>query len=56
MADTYTVTIPKITAAAFSINPCTINEKIVLTVTVVEQSVVLTAETIYAGEIYAGER
>ena len=56
MADTYTVTIPKITAALFSKNPSTINEKIVLTVTVIEQSVVLTAETIYAGEIYAGER
>ena len=56
MADTYTVTMPKITAASFSVNPCTINEKIVLTVTVVEQSVTLEAEVIYAGEIYAGER
>ena len=56
MADTYTVTMPKITAASFSVNPCTINEKIVLTVTVVEQSVTLEAEVIYAGEIYTGER
>jgi hypothetical protein len=47
---------PKITAATFSKNPCEINEKIVLTVTVVEQNVVLEAEVIYAGEIYAGER
>ena len=56
MADTYTVTMPKITAASFSVNPCTINEKIILTVTVVEQSVTLEAEVIYAGEIYTGER
>ena len=56
MADTYTVTMPKITAASFSVNPCSINEKIVLTVTVIEQSVSLGAEVIYAGEVYAGER
>ena len=56
MADSYTVSIPKITAASFSKNPCSINEKVVLTVTVTEQSVTLTAQTIYAGEIYAGER
>ena len=55
MADTYTVTMPKITAASFSVNPCSINEKIVLTVTVIEQSLQLEAEIIYAGEIYAGE-
>ena len=56
MADTYTVTMPRIMSAAFSVNPCTINEKIILTVTVIEQSVSLEAEVIYAGEIYAGER
>lgn len=56
MADSYTVNMPKITAASFSVNPCSINEKIVLTVTVVEQNILLTAQTIYAGEIYAGER
>jgi hypothetical protein len=52
----YSVSIPKITAASFSKNPCLINEKIVLTVTVTEQTVSLEATTIYAGEIYAGER
>ena len=56
MADSYTVSIPRITAASFSANPCSINEKVVLTVTVIEQSVLLTAQTIYAGEFYAGER
>jgi hypothetical protein len=54
MADVY-VLVPKITAASFSVNPCSINEKIVLTVTVIEQSVQLEAEIIYAGEVYAGE-
>ena len=56
MADSYTVSIPRITAATFSVNPCNINEKVVLTVTVTEQSVTLAAQTIYVGEIYAGER
>ena len=56
MADSYTVSIPRITAASFSVNPCSINEKVVLTVTVTEQNILLEAETIYAGEIYAGER
>ena len=56
MADTYTVTLPRITAASFSSNPCSINEKVVLSVTVVEQSITLAAQTIYAGELYAGER
>lgn len=54
MADVYVV-VPKITEASFSANPCAINEKIVITVTVIEQSVQLEAEIIYAGEIYAGE-
>lgn len=50
-----TVLMPQITAASFSVNPCSINEKIVLTVTVIEQSIRLETETIYAGEVYAGE-
>ena len=56
MADSYTVNIPRITAAVFSSNPCSINEKVVLTVTVTEQNVTLTAQMIYAGELFAGER
>ena len=56
MADSYTVNMPRITAASFSVNPCSINEKIVLTVTVIEQNILLTAQTIYSGELYAGER
>ena len=56
MADSYTVNIPRITAAVFSSNPCSINEKVVLTVTVIEQNVTLTAQTIYAGELFAEER
>ena len=56
MADNYTISKPFITAASFSANPCSINEKVVLMVTVIEQDVLLEAEMIYAGEIYAGER
>ena len=55
MADVY-MSVPHISAASFSVNPCTINEKIVLTVTVTEQNVLLEPEVIYAGEIFAGER
>ena len=54
MAEVF-ILVPQITAASFSVNPCSINEKIVLTVTVIEQSIQLEAETIYAGEVYAGE-
>lgn len=52
----YTISTPKITSAAFSKNPASINEKIVITVVVTEQTITLEASTIYAGEIYAGER
>lgn len=55
MADMNTVSVPKISAASFSKNPCSINEKIVITVTVIEQTIVLEAEKIYAGEVFAGE-
>ena len=56
MADNYTVSVPKITSAVFSVNPCSINEKITITVMVSEQTITLEASTIYAGEIFAGER
>ncbi len=56
MADIYTISTPRITSAAFSVNPCSINERIVITVLVSEDTVKLEASTIYAGEIYAGER
>ena len=55
MADVITVSIPKILSAAFSINPCSINQKIVLTVTVVDQTTSFETEQIYAGEVFAGE-
>ena len=55
MADVY-MSVPYIAAASFSANPCTINEKVVLTVTVTEQNILLDPEVIYAGEIFAGER
>lgn len=55
MADIY-ISVPYIAAASFSVNPCSINEKIVLTVTVTEQNILMEPEVIYAGEIFAGER
>ena len=51
----YEVLLPVIQAATFSVNPATINEKITITVTVVEQIVILEPEIRYSGEIYAGE-
>ena len=51
----YVVWLPTIESASFSINPVTINDKVVLTVTVVETSVVVEPEKYYSGEIYAGE-
>ena len=55
MTDTYTTTIPEIVSAVFSVNPATINQKIVLTVVVTEKTVVLEAEKRYSGELYSGE-
>lgn len=55
MAESYVTTTPSIDSAVFSENPTTINQKIVLTVYVSEQTVYLEAELRYAGEFYAGE-
>ena len=55
MAAEYEVLLPVIKSAVFSANPATINEKIVITVTVIEESVILEPEIIYSGEIYSGE-
>ncbi len=55
MDDTYTTTIPKIVSAAFSINPASINQTIVLSVTVTETAIVLEPEKRYSGELYSGE-
>lgn len=51
----YSVLIPTITQAAFSVNPCQINEKITITLTVIEQTVTREPEIVYSGEVYAGE-
>lgn len=55
MADQYSVSIPEITAASFSVNPAVINGKTVLSVTVTEKTVILEPEKIYSGEIFSGE-
>lgn len=51
----YEILLPVIQTAAFSVNPATINEKITVTVIVIEQSVILEPEIWYSGEIYSGE-
>lgn len=55
MSNTYTVLVPKILTAAFAPNPADINSKTVLSVAVTEETVYLTPEKYYSGELYAGE-
>lgn len=55
MADQYSVLIPQITAASFSVNPVVMNGKTVLSVAVTEKTVILEPEKIYSGELYSGE-
>ena len=55
MADQYSVLIPEIIAASFSLNPAVINVKTVLSVTVTEKTVILEPDKIYSGEIFSGE-
>lgn len=55
MSDTYAVLLPKITAASFAPTPADINTKTVLSVKVTEETVYLTPEKYYSGELYAGE-
>ena len=55
MADTFTVLIPEITTASFSVNPAVINGKTILSVTVTEKAVILELEKFYSGEIFSGE-
>ena len=49
------VYIPVISTAVFSVNPATINSRIVLTVKVIDSKKILEPEKIYSGEIHAGE-
>lgn len=55
MADQYTVVIPEIIAASFSINPININSNTMLSVSVAEKTVILEPVKFYSGEIFAGE-
>lgn len=55
MADQYTVLVPEITAASFSVNPVNINNKTVLSVSVIEKTIILEPEKIYSGEFFSGE-
>lgn len=51
----YVVRMVDISEATFSINPCDINTKVVLTVLVQDVTKVLEPESWYSGEIYSGE-
>ena len=51
----YEVLLPVVQSAVFSANPATINDKISVTVTIVEQIVILEPEIRYSGEVYSGE-
>ena len=55
MENVYAVPLPKILTAAFAPNPADINTKTVLSITVTEETVYLTPEKYYSGELYAGE-
>lgn len=55
MEETYSVLVPNIAAATFSTNPVTINGKVILTVKVTEEIVVLVPDKRYSGELYLGE-
>ena len=56
MTDLYPVSLPKITAAAFTPNPVNINSNFQeLSVTVTEETVYLEPYYYYSGEIFAGE-
>ena len=55
MDDEYSILIPEITAAVFSINPVDMNSKTVLSVTVIEKTVILEPDFFHSGEIYSAE-
>ena len=55
MAETYIALMPEIVSATFSINPASINQTIVLSVTVTEKTIVLEPEKRYSGELHLGE-
>lgn len=47
--------LPKIISAEFSVNPCGVNQEIVISVSVTEVFKVLYPEDYYSGEIYSDE-
>lgn len=51
----YIAQIPKITSASIDPNPVSINGDAILSVVVIEETVILYPEVITSGEIYSGE-
>lgn len=50
-----TITVPKITAVSLSPNPANTKQSVAVSVTVIEETRVLTPIPLTAGEFYAGE-
>ena len=55
MAETITIQVPSVTAAAIAPNPVTVGSAVLISVTVTTVSKVLTSEERRAGEYCAGE-
>lgn len=55
MADEYTAQIPRIASALFAPNPVNMNTQTLLSVEVVEDTVILEPTWFYTNEIYCGE-
>lgn len=51
----YTAEVPKIVSASFTPNPVNINTAMLLSVEVIEETVILTPVWFQANEIYSGE-
>ncbi len=51
----YEVSLPRITSAAFSVNPCVVGARTVISVSADEIIKVLYPEDWYSGEIYSDE-
>lgn len=51
----YTAQVPKVAAAVLLPNPATINSKVKLQVTVIEETVIVYPSYYYSGDLYAGE-
>lgn len=52
---TYTLLMPRVSAASLTPNPAATDETLLLAVTVIEETIALEPTIYYSGELYAGE-